>query len=121
MVSRKRRLGEQREEAIYFHRKESKQASPEQPPTYNGQLRVSEKVSGFSLPAACLIVSTLPQPGPPLCNPQAMGTSETAQKACTCPLSIPKGGTDLAPKATDFSGTQVTHTSSRCGSLMETG
>lgn len=34
-----------------------------------------------SPPAACLTVSTLPQPGPPPCNPQAKGTSKTAQKA----------------------------------------
>lgn len=78
VVSRKRGLGEQREEAIYFHRKESMQASPEQPPTSNGQLRVSKKVSGFSLPAARLVMSTLPQPRPPPGNPQATGTSETA-------------------------------------------
>lgn len=118
VMSKRRRLGEQGEQAIYFYRK-GKHAGPPRAASYLPRSGASElKDNGFSLPAACLTVSTLPWPGPTL-HPQARGTAETAHTACACP-SHPQERNRSLP-ATDFTGSQVTQTSSRYSSLMGAG
>lgn len=88
VVSKRRRLAS-RGQAIYFYRK-GKHAGPPRATSYLPWSAASEqKDNGFSLPAACLTVSTLPQPGPTL-HPQATGTAETAHTACACPFPAPR-------------------------------
>lgn len=72
---------------------------------------------GCSRVAACLTVSTMPQPGPPRGHRHLRHT----QKAGVCPLPTPPMREQTGPlKAAQFTGNQVLQKSPGYGSLMET-